>query len=786
MRIAIVAPSPVPFVVGGAEKLWWGMQRYLNEETTHSCELFKVPTKENSVTDLINSYYRFFRLDLSSFDRVISTKYPAFMLQHPDHHLYLQHLLRGCYDTYPPTLPARAPWADPQLRGLLATITRTDISLEQIFAALFEFQQKYPEHAGFNQFPGPFIRNLLKILDRRAMEGVQSFSAISETVKRRCEYFPPAAAVEVVHHPSNLSNFTCAQSSYIFTASRLDKPKRIDLLIRAYIESESSIPFMIAGTGPQEAELKQLAAGHENIRFLGFVSDREIEKLYADAAAVLYAPYDEDYGLITIEAFECGKPVITCKDSGGVNELVKDGYNGLVAAPDAQSLADAISKIPTLLTPEVRSNCQKSVAHIKWCNVMSRLTRFNDTCASSSSVPAASSKPRMLVLSTYPVAPAVAGGQLRLYHLLRRLSCRYHIVLLSLGSHDHTERIAPDLTEHVISETPAFASAKKDIEKSLGISAADIAFMLHWDKIPAFQQYLSSYQDNLACVLCAQPYVYPLVAENYSGYIIHDSQNMEFNLKSDMAQTRDSEYLHELYRVEKELCATADLTFCCAREDIDAFAESYAIPNFNPILVPNGVDDQAIPFLLPDERARYKKHLHIEGKIAIFIGSAHQPNVEAAKNIITLAAQLPEINFVLIGTVCDPLKKFYQSADLPSNVGFAGLVSQEEKNIYLQVADLALNPMQQGAGSNLKLSEYIAAGVPVISTPLGARGYNLLPGGIKAVSLQEFPKQIRQLIHNENPDQVSRVRKDLLQHYSWDSIVAHIPFEAVLKPRSER
>ena len=100
MKIAIIAPSPVPFGVGGAEKLWWGMQEYINKNTSNQCELIKIPTKENSFWDLIYSYHKFYTLDLTHFDMVISTKYPAWMIQHPNHHIYLQHCLRGLYDTY--------------------------------------------------------------------------------------------------------------------------------------------------------------------------------------------------------------------------------------------------------------------------------------------------------------------------------------------------------------------------------------------------------------------------------------------------------------------------------------------------------------------------------------------------------------------------------------------------------------------------------------------------------------------------------------------------------------
>ncbi len=72
MRIALVAPSPVPFVIGGAEKLWWGLQNAIHRLTPHLCELIKLPSPERNFWEILASYRRFAELDLSHFDRVIT------------------------------------------------------------------------------------------------------------------------------------------------------------------------------------------------------------------------------------------------------------------------------------------------------------------------------------------------------------------------------------------------------------------------------------------------------------------------------------------------------------------------------------------------------------------------------------------------------------------------------------------------------------------------------------------------------------------------------------------
>jgi glycosyltransferase involved in cell wall biosynthesis len=65
-------------------------------------------------------------------------------------------------------------------------------------------------------------------------------------------------------------------------------------------------------------------------------------KLYSNALAVFFAPIDEDYGFITLEAMQSGNLVITCNDSGGPLEFITDGRNGFVLEPSPEVIAEKI------------------------------------------------------------------------------------------------------------------------------------------------------------------------------------------------------------------------------------------------------------------------------------------------------------------------------------------------------------------------------------------------------------------------------------------------------------
>ena len=75
------------------------------------------------------------------------------------------------------------------------------------------------------------------------------------------------------------------------------------------------------------------------VKFVGRLSDQEMIDHFARCRAVVFPPFNEDYGFVTVEAFMCGKPVITCRDSGGPSELVRDGENGYVTDPTPEALA---------------------------------------------------------------------------------------------------------------------------------------------------------------------------------------------------------------------------------------------------------------------------------------------------------------------------------------------------------------------------------------------------------------------------------------------------------------
>jgi glycosyltransferase involved in cell wall biosynthesis len=121
----------------------------------------------------------------------------------------------------------------------------------------------------------------------------------------------------------------------------------VDLAIRAMQYVDPPIKLLITGDGTQRENMERLAeecgVAHR-VRFLGTISDDRLLELYADALAVLYAPFDEDFGYVTLEAFLARRPVITATDAGGPLEFVEQDVNGTICDPDPEPIGAAINR----------------------------------------------------------------------------------------------------------------------------------------------------------------------------------------------------------------------------------------------------------------------------------------------------------------------------------------------------------------------------------------------------------------------------------------------------------
>jgi glycosyltransferase involved in cell wall biosynthesis len=307
-----VAEAQVPFVKGGAEL---HVQALIDQLRTRGYDVEKVaiPFRAQPKSELLAQAAAWRLLDLSTsngqpIDLVIATRFPTYFARHPRKVAWIIHQHRAAYEL------AGTPYSDFEH-------TEADVGL----------------------------RRRLVELDARMLGECRHVFANAQNTANRLAKFNGVQAQALYHPPPLAGRLRSGRfDDYLLVVGRLETVKRVDLAIRAFTQVSRPARLVVVGDGTQRVALEQIARDNgvgDRVTFAGAVDGDELVRLYADARGVIYTPFDEDFGYVTLEAFLSGKPVITATDSGGTLEFVVDGENGFVCAPDAESIAKAVARL---------------------------------------------------------------------------------------------------------------------------------------------------------------------------------------------------------------------------------------------------------------------------------------------------------------------------------------------------------------------------------------------------------------------------------------------------------
>jgi glycosyltransferase involved in cell wall biosynthesis len=316
---ALIGPRPV-FGNSGATKHWF-----------EHAEYFRYVALTEDVR----------RLDLDRYDLVLSTQPPTFLVDHPRVLALFYHQARIFYD----------------LADHFGRIDEVDPRLHRVAS------------------------EEVRLIDREFVGSVRHWLAGSnECASRLSQYWDIADDVSLLHAPA-LTEVPEEPPPWnptgpVVCVSRHEWPKRTELLVAAgHLSNGRTIEF-IGGGGrldfvrrlddritrdpslarPADPEtlwmqsaLAQTAKPVDHAsspnRFLGNVSDAVRNRSYAQASVVVAPAYREDYGLTALEAMLWQRPVIVCRDGGGLVDLVSETGAGLVVDPTPAALAAGIERV---------------------------------------------------------------------------------------------------------------------------------------------------------------------------------------------------------------------------------------------------------------------------------------------------------------------------------------------------------------------------------------------------------------------------------------------------------
>jgi glycosyltransferase involved in cell wall biosynthesis len=330
VNIAVCRPQ-VPFARGGAEIFTDELVRQLRERG-HEAEIVSVPFKWYPGRRVLTQAFLWRLLDLTEadgrpIDMVVATKFPSYCVRHPNKVVWLLHQFRQAYE-----------------------LDRTELG---------QFSESAEDRA---------TRRSVQRLDQTALGEARKLFATSRNVAERLQRSTGLEAEVLPHPPQELSYRTDAYEPFVFSVGRLDRAKRLDLLIQA--AAQQGVDVVVSGEGPDRKRLESLANGR--VRFTGRVSEAELADLYARCRAVFYAPVDEDFGMVPFEAFLAEKPVVTTTDAGGPLDVVRDRETGRVVEPTVDAVASALA----IGEDEARTwgRAGKALAEqVTWDNAIDRL-----------------------------------------------------------------------------------------------------------------------------------------------------------------------------------------------------------------------------------------------------------------------------------------------------------------------------------------------------------------------------------------------------------------------------
>lgn len=733
-KVAVLSTAENDNEFGGAQRFIKGLAKALTDLGCES-EIINIPCPEPSYESITENYKKFEILDLSKYDMVISAKAPSYNANHPNHIVFHNHTIRVFYD-------------------------------------IFDDQFLYPDIELLKQ------RRSIFLWDASALSNCKAIICQGHETARRLDKWL-GIKTEIMPAPTNLEcKSNIAEGEYFFLPGRLHPWKRIDLAVKAILESNENIKLIISGVGEAENELKKLANEDKRIKFVGILSEEQLIEYYSNSIAIIFLALREDYGYVTLEAFKSGKPVITCKDSGEPTSFVKHMKNGLICKPTVNSVKEAIEflNIDKRKAVEMGKAAFDSVLEIEWDIVGKKLLKIGlegKYCQE---------KTKVLVLDMQPITPTIGGGRVRLHGMYHKLG--EDIEVKYIGTYDwpgekyKNAKLTESLQEVLIPLSDEHFQMANDFRKKCNDkNIIDVLFnkMVHLS--PEFVNEIEKSVAESDCIIFSHPWLYPLVKNIISPYqaVIYDAQNVESYLRSilfDIHDLEEAKVIENVIELEADLIRNSDIIFSCSQNDKEMFVRVFDVDPLKIKLTPNGVFVATSKKPSFDEKKSAKDKYGIVNKIVCtFIGSNYGPNIEAVNFIKNkLAPELPSHVFVIAGGVCNDFIS-------ENNFIILGVLDEKDKNLLLVATDIALNPIFTGSGTNIKMLEYMAWGLPIVTTAVGARGIECNTGTIliSKDNQSDFINSIKSYDNYSLRDTTGiKTRTCAVSSFSWEVISAEV------------
>ena len=225
-------------------------------------------------------------------------------------------------------------------------------------------------------------------------------------------------------------------------------------------------------------------------------------------------------------------------------------------------------------------------------------------------------------------------------------------------------------------------------------------------------------------VIFEGPWQFPLVKNILQDkFVVYDAHNVEYLLR------KENKYMEECRKIEGDLLSRSDVVLSVTKKDIQSFQDIYNVDISKLYYVPHLVNPAPTQWKGSNSNS------------ILFIGSIYSPNNTALDQIYELASKLPQYRFEIIGSARSSKRNKL------GNVILHGIVDEAVKDEIMSRSFLALNPVTEGGGRNVKMVDYLSHGLPILSTPIGIRGFEEfdLSGSVIVSEPELFAEYIEKL-----------------------------------------
>ena len=350
----------------------------------------------------------------------------------------------------------------------------------------------------------------------------------------------------------------------------------------------------------------------------------------------------------------------------------------------------------------------------------------------------------VLALNDYDSFSTIGGGATRTVGLYRALAELSSVVFVCFdnGNELRVETVSDRIAVVKVPKTANHQSNEKYFDEKFYVSVRDILVFREATQNPYMVSVFQALRRHARTIVVEHPFMVGL-PDMFCDRFVYSSQNNETDLKRRMLQYHPDRDALIKDVEEAESIAVKDSIGIIAVSDEDAASFVAGRARSGPVEVIRNGSGASRP-VADEHRALAKER--VQRRSVIFVGSGHIPNVEAGNFIVqNLARACPDIQFHLIGGVCASQPRL-----LPGNLVAWGVVDEGQKIAVMEKCRFAINPVNSGSGSNVKLADYLSNGLCTLTTQFGMRGYpSLARQHVRIAEQADFASALNDIIDDE-------------------------------------